>query len=224
MPLLLMDLDNTLIDRDSAFRDAVTGFLAEHGLPTGDLAWVMATDGGGFAGRETVAAAMTARYPQIASAAIHQLLNTGAADRVVLAPGVAGELRRLANWTTVIVTNGRTAQQQAKIVNTGLDRLVDGWVISEQAGHRKPDPEIFRMAAAAAGGSLDGAWMIGDSAHADIASCAALGITSVWLAHGRRWPESGYHPAHTADGILAALRLIPAPGDPAPTEKPEARP
>jgi FMN phosphatase YigB (HAD superfamily) len=31
MPLLLVDLDNTLIDRDAAFRTAVAGFLGEHG-------------------------------------------------------------------------------------------------------------------------------------------------------------------------------------------------
>lgn len=33
MPLLLLDLDNTLVDRDAAFRTAVTDFLAQHGLP-----------------------------------------------------------------------------------------------------------------------------------------------------------------------------------------------
>ncbi|MFE6622715.1 hypothetical protein [Streptomyces sp. NPDC057740] len=42
MALLLLDLDNTLVDRDAAFRDAVADFLAEHGLPASDLGWVMA--------------------------------------------------------------------------------------------------------------------------------------------------------------------------------------
>ncbi|SDS18179.1 putative hydrolase of the HAD superfamily [Actinoplanes derwentensis] len=204
-----MDLDNTLIDRDAAFGDAVAGFLDERGLPAGDLPWVMAADGGGFTSRAAVAAAMNARFPHVSSTAIRGLLDTGAANRVVLAPQVADELRRLTGWTTVIVTNGRTAQQRAKIVNTGLDRLVDGWVISEQAGHRKPEPEIFRAAAATVGASLDGAWMIGDSAHADIAGAAGLGLTSIWVANGRRWTESGYQPAHVAEDIVTALRLVP---------------
>nr|WP_231930716.1 HAD hydrolase-like protein [Micromonospora coriariae] len=47
----------------------------------------------------------------------------------------------------MIVTNGRTSQQEAKIRNTGLDRLVHGWVVSETIGHRKPAPEIFHAAA-----------------------------------------------------------------------------
>lgn len=204
-----MDLDNTLVDRDAAFADAVTDFLLEHELPTADRAWVMEVDGGGFTSRGVVAEAMSGRYPLLPLSAIESLLDTGAADRLTLAPPVAGELRRLANWTTVIVTNGRTVQQQAKIVNTGLDRLVDAWVISEQAGHRKPDPQIFQAAAAITGTSLDGAWMIGDSAHADIGGAARLGLTSVWVANNRRWPETGLHPTHIAEDIVAALRLVP---------------
>ncbi len=33
----MLDLDNTLVDRDAAFRDAVTTLLAEHRLPGTDL-------------------------------------------------------------------------------------------------------------------------------------------------------------------------------------------
>ncbi|HWS32870.1 MAG TPA: HAD family hydrolase [Actinoplanes sp.] len=211
MTLLMMDLDNTLVDRDAAFGDAVTDFLAGYGLPAEDRFWMMETDGSGFTSRRVVAAAMSARYPLVPPAAIESLLDTGAADRVTLTEPVAEELRRLANWTTVIVTNGRTVQQQAKIVNSGLDRLVDAWVISEQAGHRKPDPQIFQAAATAAGTSLNGAWMIGDSARADIGGAAGLGLTTVWVANGRSWPETDFHPTHITDDIVAALRLVPAP-------------
>ena len=57
MPLMLVDLDNTLIDRDAAFQAAVAAFLAEYGLPGTDLAWVMGANErelfvlGGFADR-----------------------------------------------------------------------------------------------------------------------------------------------------------------------------
>ncbi|MEU7861111.1 hypothetical protein [Nonomuraea sp. NPDC049141] len=37
--------------------------------------------------------------------------------------------------------------QEAKIRNTGLDRLVHGWTIFEAIGHRKPESEIFKAAA-----------------------------------------------------------------------------
>ena len=41
MPLMLVDLDNTLVDRDAAFRAAVAALVAEHGLAETDLAWIM---------------------------------------------------------------------------------------------------------------------------------------------------------------------------------------
>ncbi len=53
-----------------------------------------------------------------------------------------------------VVTNGSVEQEERKLRHTGLDHEVAGWVISAGAGIRKPDPEIFRLAAAEAGQSL----------------------------------------------------------------------
>jgi putative hydrolase of the HAD superfamily len=72
-----------------------------------------------------------------------------------------------AGWVPFVITNGATAQQERKLLLTGLNRLVAGWVVAEEAGVRKPDPRIFQLAAQRAGLSLAGAWMIGDSAVAD---------------------------------------------------------
>ena len=51
---------------------------------------------------------------------------------------------RAAGWAPFVVTNGTVAQQERKLRHTGLDREVAGWVVSEGAGLRKPDPAIFR--------------------------------------------------------------------------------
>ena len=80
------------------------------------------------------------------------------------------------------------AQQERKLRHTGLDREVAGWVVSEGAGLRKPDPAIFRFAAEQAGQSLDGAWMIGDCAQADIEGAAVWGCPAsgcIAAARGR---------------------------------------
>ncbi|MDO0936382.1 HAD hydrolase-like protein [Streptomyces sp. DG2A-72] len=139
MPLLMLDLDNTLVDRDAAFRAAATALLAEHALPETDIEWLMALDASGYTPKPAVAEAMADRYgaaPPVS--AIRTLLDRGAADRVVLAETTREALTTtLANgWTCVIVTNGRVVQQESKIRNTGLDRLVQGWVISEGIGCR----------------------------------------------------------------------------------------
>lgn len=208
MPLLMLDLDNTLVDRDAAFRDAVAAFLAEYRLPATDLTWVTTVDASGYTARHDVAAAMTDRYrDRVPASAVHALLDRGAADRVVLTDSSRAALvaARAGGWTCVIVTNGRTAQQEAKIRRTGLDRLVQGWVISENAGCKKPDPEIFHAAAEAGGAPLTGAWVIGDSAHADIAGADALGLRSIWVSNGQPWTEDSYRPTHIAEDIATAI-------------------
>ncbi|MEU3556077.1 HAD family hydrolase [Streptomyces fragilis] len=206
--LLMIDLDNTLIDRDAAFRAAVAAFLAEQRLPADDLAWAMALDAGGYATLRDVAAALLDRYRgRASSAAVHALVDRGAADRVVLTAGVREALTRAVDegWTCVVVTNGRTAQQEAKMRRTGIDRLVHGWVVSETVGCAKPDPAIFRAAAEAVGASLPGAWVIGDSARADIAGAAALGLSSVWVSNGRAWAGDSCRPTHVAPDVVAAI-------------------
>ncbi|MEU0408848.1 HAD family hydrolase [Streptomyces griseorubiginosus] len=205
MSLLMIDLDNTLVDRDTAFRSAAAAFLAEHGLPEGDLDWVMALDGSGLTPRPDVARALSERYGGVDS---RDFLDRGAADRVTLTVPVREALIEVLadGWACVIVTNGRTVQQEAKIRNTGLDRLVHGWVISEAAGHRKPEPEIFRAAAAVAGAPLDGSWMIGDSATADVRGALGAGARSVWVSGGRPWTEADYRPTLITPDTASAIR------------------
>ncbi|MEU6845848.1 HAD family hydrolase [Streptomyces sp. NPDC046716] len=209
MPLLFVDLDNTLIDRDAAFRSAMAAFLAEHGLPDDELAWIMSIDGDGYTTRSIVARAMTHRYRNdVPPAAVQDVLDRGAADRVTLADPVRTALVEAARagWSALVVTNGRTLQQTRKIRRTGLDALVDGWTVSETVGHEKPSPDIFH--AAAAGRPLRQAWIVGDGIHTDIAGAAALGLRSVWLARGRTWQEQGYAPTHVMEDVVAALEHV----------------
>ncbi|MFF1418043.1 HAD family hydrolase [Streptomyces sp. NPDC058280] len=211
MPLLMLDLDNTLVDRDAAFRDATAAFLAEHALPESDIAWVMSVDASGYTPRQVVAQAMAERYgASLPASAIRILLDSGAADRVVLPEAIRGALGKAVadGWTCAIVTNGPTAQQETKIRNSGLDKLVHGWAISEEVGQKKPAPEIFRAAAAAVGASLHGAWVVGDSPQADIAGANGLNLRSIWVSSGRPWTETSYRPTLVADDAASGINFI----------------
>ncbi|MGN6331994.1 MAG: HAD family hydrolase [Motilibacteraceae bacterium] len=132
------------------------------------------------------------------------------ADHTELDPEVPQVLEAAcaAGWTPVIVTNGTVEQQERKLSLTGLDQLVAGWVISEAVGAKKPDERIFQLAAAASGASLSGAWMIGDSPHADIAGAHRLGLRSVWLHRGRPWQEEAFAPTKVADDCAQALSHV----------------
>ena len=97
-------------------------------------------------------------------------------------------------------------QQTGEITASGLDRLVDAWVVSEGVGFRKPEPGIFHAAADIVGASLEDAWMIGDRDDADILGAHRLGLRSSWLHLGRTWSQADYAPTHIADTVAAAIK------------------
>jgi putative hydrolase of the HAD superfamily len=80
-----------------------------------------------------------------------------------------------------VVTNNVVVEQVEKLAHLSMTELVDVLVISEEAGVRKPDPAIFRIALARAGASADQAVMLGDSWGSDVLGARAAGVRAVWL-------------------------------------------
>jgi putative hydrolase of the HAD superfamily len=216
VPLLLVDLDNTLIDRAGAFGRWAREFASARGGGAADAAWLVAADRDGLEPRERLAAMIGERFGLHgrAEAGLVTELRRGLVEYLVPDPAVTGTLHdaREAGWVPFVVTNGTVEQQERKLRHTGLDQEVTGWVISEAAGMRKPDPEIFRFAAAQAGQPLDGAWMIGDSAEADIIGARNTGLPAVWLHRDRPWPLTAFEPDHMADSFPRAVRIVLAAG------------
>jgi len=212
VPLLLVDLDNTLIDRAGAVDRWAQEFAAAHDRDPGDAAWLVAADRDGLEPRERFAEMIAERFGLDAQdeGAILTELRGGLVRQLVADDAVILALRRAraAGWAPFVVTNGTVAQQERKLQRTGLDREVAGWVVSEGAGLRKPDPAIFRFAAAQAGQSLDRAWMIGDSAEADIGGARSAGLPGVWLHRGRPWPVSAFEPDRVADSFPHAVDIV----------------
>jgi len=211
VPLLLLDLDNTLLDRARAFRTWAAQLLARLEAPADDLEWLISIDADGLASRWDVAEAVRQRYRlRVRSVDLVEDLRDGVVTNSRLDPLVACALRiaREAGWVPIVVSNGETHQQEAKIRMTGLDRYLADWVISEEAGVSKPNPRIFGIAAQRARMRLSGAWVIGDGPETDIGGAAAIGAPSVWLHRGRRWSEQRFEPTRMAADPIAALALI----------------
>jgi putative hydrolase of the HAD superfamily len=211
VPLLLVDLDNTLIDRAAAFARWAEEFVsAQHGNPV-DVRWLAEAERDGLEQRERLAATIGQRFGLNGQTEADVLaeLRGGLIRKIVTDDAVIAALRaaRAAGWVPYVVTNGTVQQQTRKLRSTGVDREVAGWVISEGAGIRKPDPEIFRSAAAQAGQSLDGAWMIGDSAGADIGGARNAGLPGIWLHLGRPWTLSAFQPYGMADSFPHAVDI-----------------
>ncbi|HVX42888.1 MAG TPA: HAD family hydrolase [Mycobacteriales bacterium] len=212
MPLLLLDLDNTLVDRAAALRRWAGEYVDALGAPPEDVEWLIAADRDGFENREVLAAAIREHFglDPTGQAEVLEILRGGLVENLVLDPAVPEKLvaARAAGWIPVAVTNGTVQQQERKLRHTGLDRYLSGWVISEGAGIRKPDARIFQLAAERVGQATDGAWMIGDSAAADIGGAHNAGLCSIWLHRGRPWPDLDFTPTALAGSVAEAIATV----------------
>jgi HAD superfamily hydrolase (TIGR01549 family) len=211
MPLLLCDLDDTLLDRRAIFAEWATDYAAVRGLDEMFVKWVIEQDGEGYSPREDLWAAVKERLALLES--VDQLISDYRQSFVGFmrcTDSVVDALARVreAGWAIAIVTNGDAYQQQ-KIDHSRLDSLVDAVCISGLEGTRKPDPRIFELAAGRCGATLQDAWMIGDNSETDIAGASACNINSFWLANGRTWPASlDFHPTRAVDSFAEAVDFL----------------
>lgn len=210
MPLLILDLDDTVLDRTGAFRAWAEGFLDSVGAPD-DIDWLLSVDADGLTNCWDVADAVRDRYAlRIPSVDIVEAIREGVLSRVRLNPleACALQIAKMSGWVPVVVTNGAARQQDMMIRRTGLDRYVADWVISEEVGVSKPNPRIFALAAERMRMRLSGAWVVGDSPEADIGAAAAMGLPSVWVDRGRSWMESRFAPTRTAPSLIPAVASV----------------
>jgi HAD superfamily hydrolase (TIGR01549 family) len=213
MPLLMCDLDDTLVERPPLFRVWAERFLAEHGASPDLLEWVVERDRGGHRPRDEFLTEVAGRIGY--DAPYEQLLAEydepfGSSYRLIDDVRAALDEVRSAGWLFAVVTNGPTEVQTRKLRATGLDRWADAVCISEEVGVAKPDPVIFRTAADRAGTTLDGAWMIGDNLDADIAGGQAVGARTVWVKREYDWLtySSGVEPDLVAVDLPDAVRRV----------------
>ena len=195
-PLILLDLDNTLVDRAGAFRRWAELFAGELDRPE-EAAFIVDEDRNGHTPRPVLAAALAERFdldtsPSATSALIDRMLYEHV-DFVEVYDGLAEHLDLLAEEGVrlAILSNGPVEQQGRKLRRTGIDRQMVDTVISEGVGFKKPDERIFRLAIARAGGDTATTWMVGDDPVNDVAGGLAAGLRTGWVGHGTRWSDHG---------------------------------
>ncbi|GAA0662345.1 hypothetical protein GCM10010193_12030 [Kitasatospora atroaurantiaca] len=208
--LVLIDLDHTLIERHGTSADWAAEFCATYGLHP-DTAQSVYDTVHARPHPETFAR-LSAEYGlPLSGEALWERHVDGQASRVRRIPGVTDGLRRLraGGWTVVVVTNGSTPIQSAKLARAGLRDAVDAVCISEEAGSRKPDPAIFHLAATRSGHDPSaGGWMVGNNPATDILGAQAAGLRSVWISAGHPWQEPHPAPDHAVRDVAEAADLL----------------
>ncbi|MBL0885164.1 HAD family hydrolase [Myceligenerans indicum] len=210
----LFDLDNTLVDRQAAFRAWAAGEVGARGGDDADLAAIVAADDGGFSRKEDLAAVVRERLGwELSVPETIAAFRAGIRANIAAYPGVAGTLDtlRARGEKTAVVTNGVAHQQRGKLALSGIDRRVDAVVVSGEVGVEKPDPRMVALALEALGETdapRDAVWMIGDAAHADVAVGQAAGVRTAWISHGRVWDGAAERPDIAARSTVAAIAEI----------------
>jgi len=209
----LFDLDNTLVDRSSAFRRWAEQFTSERRLGEEGLAWLCSADDDGFARRDVLFEGARRRFglEETTEELVAEYRRTYP-SQFRPAPPVTEALRslRLAGWRIGVVTNGPPSQRD-KLDRSGLTELVDAVCISDEVGVAKPDRGIFVEAllrCGAEGTPPRSVVMVGDTPEPDVGGGRSMGFRTIWLHRGRPWPRADYHPDVSVASVVEAAEFL----------------
>lgn len=85
-----------------------------------------------------------------------------------------------------IITNGFREVQHTKLSNSGILNYFQTVTNSEDAGVKKPNPQIFNHALQISGAEIDESMMIGDNYEADILGAEAIGFKTICFNYHRQ--------------------------------------
>lgn len=234
---VFFDLDDTLCDAKTAFAQASTvsfdAIRARHPQVSetqvidawrtiqvplfADLA----------AGRLSMAQVRLARFRRLLAALGHPdddfadevdlLLGYTQLDLLTLFDGVTDTLAELRERGLYvgIITNGagdlHPDSQRSKAEHLGLPGRVDSFWVSDEIGHRKPDPRAFLPALGAAGCKPTEALYVGDSPENDVLGANRTGMVSVLFRRGDTsitGPSVDILPHYVIASVADVLRLV----------------
>lgn len=216
---VLFDLDNTLYDRDLAFSKWATGFVDDQFTTRREeeraqiVEHIIAIDAHGYVTKDVLFTEVKAHYPSIMEdvAALCERFYKEWLVHMALDPATEALLDFLdrAAIPFGIVTNG-ALQQHDKIRQLSLQHRTHCLFVSAEFGCNKPDPSIFRAAAACLGVPCEHILFVGDNPAADICGAQAVGMQTAWLHCGATWPDSisDVTPDHVIASLVELLVLL----------------
>jgi putative hydrolase of the HAD superfamily len=204
-PLVLFDLDGTLVDHEGAAAEAAKQWLMTQGWADSQDLPGLVSQWGAIAERHFLAyrEARTTFQGQRRLRLREFLPNVGI-DASRCSDERLDDLfqRYLAAYETAwrsfpdaepclkalrpvarvaVLSNGNQEQQQEKVSRTGLGRYLKIVLTSEQLGVAKPDRRIFELAASRLGVPPRGIVYVGDQLEVDARAATAAGLRGIWL-------------------------------------------
>ncbi|MDC7995975.1 YjjG family noncanonical pyrimidine nucleotidase [Altibacter sp. HG106] len=104
-----------------------------------------------------------------------------------------------------IITNGFEEVQYIKLKNSKIDHFFRSVTTSEEAGVKKPHPDIFKLALQKTASNPNTSLMIGDSFEADIEGAHAYGMHTLFYNYRK---EEFTHPHNTIETISQIMSYL----------------
>ena len=210
---IVFDLDGTLIDTAPDLVDTLNVVFAREGLPPVPYETARNLIGGGA--RAMIARGIEAEGRVFAPAKLEQMFGefieyytAHIADRSRPFPGLVDALDALASrgCRFAVCTNKLERLSVLLLEELKLAGRFDVICGQDTFGVQKPDPDVLRRTIAAAGGHLQHAIMVGDSA-TDIRTARAAGIPVIAVDFGySECPVAEFGP----DRIISQFAQLPA--------------
>lgn len=196
--VVLFDLDDTLYSRRGAFALWTDAYLADTLRLTDPAeaaevrALIHGLDLNGYGSKQAILERLHADYPALPGHPARSLETFFAEFLAHVRPEPATEtlLDALAAASVPfgVITNG-SPRQWRKLDALGLPARTDCLFVSEAFGAKKPDPAIFRAAAAHLRTPPERILFVGDNPTADIQGAQAVGMAAAWLHRDQLWPD-----------------------------------
>ncbi|MEO7189797.1 MAG: HAD-IA family hydrolase [Vicinamibacterales bacterium] len=204
-PLIVFDLDGTLIDSRQDLAESANELLATYGAPPFPVARVVGMVGEGA--RVLVQRALEAASLNSVNvdAALHQFLEIY--DRHLVAhtrlyPGLAAALASVSARATLALLTNKPAHHTTRILDAfGLKNDFHSVVAGDSGFPRKPDPAGLQHLIRTTGSAPSQTLMVGDSA-VDIETGRRAGVRLCVAAYGFAQYRDGLHLA--GDELVAA--------------------
>jgi putative hydrolase of the HAD superfamily len=215
---IIFDLDNTILDRTSTFKNFTVSFVEmyfDHLDSTEEiLERIILLDQDGYKDKQELFSELLGELPWKVKPPVNELLDYYSKEYVknaVLmdqAREVIQHIRKR-NYKTGLITNGKTLIQHGKVDQLGIRDDFDFVIVSEEAGFKKPDPRIFEMAIRKLDLKPDECIYIGDHPSNDIEGAANIGMQTIWMKVNQPWKDNlKSKPLHTIERLSALFELI----------------
>jgi putative hydrolase of the HAD superfamily len=119
-------------------------------------------------------------------------------------------LEQLARTHRLGVLANQPETTREALERDGVAPFIDVWVVSDEVGLAKPDPEFFAYAVRAAGCRPEQAVFVGNRLDNDIRPAHATGLRTVWILRGEAPPHPTHEQLAEPDAVISALAELPA--------------